>query len=354
MEESILMNKRPVLAITMGDPAGIGAEIVVKALGHKSIYDICVPIVIGDLEPVRDALSFTGSSLRFNIIKESGEAKGRFGEIDLIDMGLLEPQGWEYKTVSEKTGKASYEYIVKGINLALKEEVHAVVTCPINKEAIHKAGYHFAGHTEIFAYHTGCSRYAMMLVSDTLRVIHCTTHVSLRQACDLVTKERVYDVIRLADEALKLMGIKKPRIGVAGLNPHSSENGLFGDEERKWLYPAIEEAKDHGCLAEGPVPPDTVFVKALAGQYDIVVAMYHDQGHIPLKLTGFKLSVETHGHESVSGVNVTVGLPIIRTSVDHGTAYDKAGEGRANEGSLVEAINLAVSMARNKFPGLMK
>lgn len=347
------MNKKPILAITMGDAAGIGAEIAVKALGHKSIYDKCIPVVIGDLEPMRDAVSFTGTNLRFNIIHEPKEAKGQFGEIDLIDMGFLKPKGWEYKAVSDKTGKASYEYIVKGINLALKGEVHAVVTCPINKEAIHKAGYHFAGHTEIFAYHTKCRNYAMMLVSDALRVIHCTTHVSLKQACGLVTKERVYDVIRLADEALKLMGINKPRIGVAGLNPHSSEHGLFGDEEQKWISPAIEEAKANGCIVEGPIPPDTVFVKALAGQYDIVVAMYHDQGHIPLKLIGFKLSSDTHRQESISGVNITVGLPIIRTSVDHGTAYDKAGEGRANEGSLVEAIDLAVSMTNHKFPDLM-
>lgn len=347
------MDKRPILAITMGDPAGIGAEIAVKALGHKSVYDKCKPIVIGDLEPMRDAVSFTGSSLGFHMIKDPVEAKGRFGEIDIIDMGFLKPREWEYKAVTQKTGKASYEYIVRGIDLALKEKAHAVVTCPINKEAIHAAGYNFAGHTEIFACHTGCGNYAMMLVSDTLRVIHCTTHVSMRKACDLITRERVYNVIRLADEALKLMGIDKPRIGVAGFNPHSSEHGLFGDEEHRCICPAIEDAKAQGLFVEGPVPPDTVFVKALAGQYDIVVAMYHDQGHIPLKLIGFKLNLETDRFESISGVNITVGLPIIRTSVDHGTAYDKAGEGRANEGSLVEAIELAVEMARHKFQGFM-
>ena len=346
------MGKRPVLAITMGDAAGIGAEIAVKALEKKEIYDRCIPVVIGDYEPMAEAVEFTNSGLKINRIEDPVQAKGELGTIDMIDMGFLEPRGWEYKKVSAKTGGASYHYIVKGIELAMDGSVHAVVTGPINKEAFNAAGYHFAGHTEIFAHHTHCNNYAMMLTSKDLRVIHCTTHVSMREACDRVTKERVLNVIKLADEALRLMGIEDPKIGVAGLNAHCSENGLFGDEEQKWIIPAVEQANAEGYHVDGPVPPDTVFVKALAKQYDIVVAMYHDQGHIPLKLSGFKLNLETNRYESMSGINTTVGLPVIRTSVDHGTAFGKAGEGRANEESMVEAIDLAIIMANNKFPEL--
>ena len=255
---------RPILAITMGDAAGVGAEIAVKALGNQDIYEKCIPVVVGDYEPMADAAAFTKSGLALNRISDPSQAKGKFGTIDIIDMGFLSPQGWKYKEVSPKTGDAAYHYVVKGIELVLKGKAHAVVTGPINKEAIHEAGHQFAGHTEIFANQTKCKNYAMMLTSKDLRVIHCTTHVSLKKACDLVTKERVFSVIKLADEALKLLGIKNPRIAVAGLNPHCSENGLFGDEEQKWIIPAIEEAKAAGCYVDGPVPPDTVFVKAMA------------------------------------------------------------------------------------------
>lgn len=343
---------RPILAITMGDAAGVGAEIAVKALRNRNVYEKCIPVVVGDYEPMADAAAFTKSGLTLNKIDDPSQARGEFGVIDVIDMGFLQPQGWEYKKVSAKTGDAAYHYVVKGIDLVLEGRAHAVVTGPINKEAIHEAGHQFAGHTEIFAHRTKCGNYAMMLTSKDLRVIHCTTHVSLKRACDMVTTERVLGVIALADEALKLLGIRQPRIAVAGLNPHCSENGLFGDEEQKWIIPAIAQARAKGLIVEGPVPPDTVFVKAMAKQYDIVVAMYHDQGHIPLKLSGFKLNPETNRFESMSGVNITVGLPIIRTSVDHGTAFDRAGEGRANEESMVEAIEMAVVMASNKFPEL--
>ncbi|MEA5001972.1 MAG: 4-hydroxythreonine-4-phosphate dehydrogenase PdxA [Christensenella sp.] len=343
---------KPILAITMGDAAGVGAEIAVKALRSRDVYETCIPVVVGDYEPMADAVAFTNSGLALNRISDPSQARGEFGVIDVIDMGFLQPQGWEYKKVSAKTGDAAYNYVVKGIELVLGGQAHAVVTGPINKEAIHQAGHQFAGHTEIFAHQTQCKNYAMMLTSKDLRVIHCTTHVSLKRACDLVTTERVLTVIRLADEALKLLGIKQPKIAVAGLNPHCSENGLFGDEEQKWIIPAVEQAQAAGFDVEGPVPPDTVFVKAIAKQYDIVVAMYHDQGHIPLKMSGFKLNLETNQFESMSGVNTTLGLPVIRTSVDHGTAFDRAGEGRANEESMVEAIEMAVVMAGNKFPEL--
>ncbi|MHB1315140.1 MAG: 4-hydroxythreonine-4-phosphate dehydrogenase PdxA [Christensenellales bacterium] len=340
---------KPLLAITMGDPSGIGPEIAVKALHIKEIYNECIPVVVGDYEAIKEAVEFTQSSLKIHRMNEPEEAAGDYGIIDLIDLGILSPRSWEYKTVSAKTGDASFQYVRRGVELAIAKRVHGVVTGPINKEAINMAGHHYAGHTEIFAALTGCKNYAMLLTSGNLRVIHVTTHVSMRQACDRITKERVASVIRLADEAMKLMGMEHPRIGVAGFNAHCSENGLFGDEEAKAIIPAIEQTKKEGIQADGPVPPDTVFVKAIAGMYDIVVAMYHDQGHIPVKLCGFKLDIKTNRYSSISGINSTVGLPVIRTSVDHGTAFGKAGEGRANEESLVDAIRLAVVMARNKF-----
>ena len=339
---------RPIIGITMGDPAGIGPEISVKSLAKKEIYEDCLPIIIGDYEALKEANEFTNLDLKLNEVYDPKEAKGELGIIDFINLNYLKPRSWEYKKVSALTGEASFNYIKKAIELAMKDRIHAVTTGPINKESINLAGYKYSGHTEIFAEYTKAKDYAMMLVSDELRVIHATTHVSMRNACDLIKKKRLITVINLADNAMKLIGIENPRIGVAGLNPHSSENGLFGNEEKDEIIPAIEEAKKLGVIAEGPVPPDTVFVKALAGQYDIVVAMYHDQGHIPLKLTGFKLDALTNKYTSISGINCTVGLPIIRTSVDHGTAFGKAGEGRANEGSLIDAIRLAVKMAKTK------
>lgn len=340
---------RPVLAITMGDPAGVGPEVAAKALGHEELYGRCLPVVIGDEQPIRDALEAAGLDLKLNLIGSPAEAMGKAGTLDLIPLGLIGPGDWQYGAVSPKAGEAAYRYVEKGIALAMAGEAHAVVTGPINKEAVNLAGHHYAGHTEIFAALTGAKDYAMLLTSPTLRVIHATTHVSMRQACDRVTKERVLTVIRLAREAMAMLGIESPRIGVAGLNAHCSEHGLFGDEEEKWIAPAVEAARAEGIGAEGPVPPDTVFVKAMGGLYDVVVAMYHDQGHIPLKLSGFRMDPKTGLFTSMSGVNTTVGLPILRTSVDHGTAFDRAGKNTANEESMVDAIEMAVTMAKHKF-----
>ncbi len=340
---------RPVIGITMGDPAGIGGEIAVKALAKKEIYDKCIPIVIGDFEAIRDANEFSGTKLSLREIKEPGEALGEFGTVEYISLGYLAPGSWEYKKVQKLCGEASFQYVVTSIRLAMEGKIHAVITGPINKEAINLAGHHYSGHTEIFADYTHIKDYGMMLITQTLKVIHVTTHCSMRDACDRIKKDRVLAVIKLADEGLKLMGYHAPKIGVAGLNAHSSENGLFGWEEAREIIPAIEEARALGMDVDGPVPPDTVFVKCQAGQYDIVVAMYHDQGHIPVKLSGFKLDLKTNRYSSVSGVNCTIGLPIIRSSVDHGTAFGKAGEGRANEESLIDAINIGLVMAKNKF-----
>jgi 4-hydroxythreonine-4-phosphate dehydrogenase len=339
---------RPVIGITMGDPAGIGSEIAVKALCNKEIYENCVPVVIGDRQALTEANAFCSKELKLNEISDVSQAKGTYGTLDYINLGFLAPGSFEYKKVQQLCGEASFQYIIKSIELALTGRLDAVVTGPINKEAINAAGHEYSGHTEIFADYTNVKDYAMLLMSRTLRVIHVTTHCSMREACDRITKERVLKVIRLAREGLGLLGVKDPRIGVAGLNAHSSENGLFGKEEEREIIPAINAAKTEGIDVEGPVPPDTVFVKAQAGQYDAVVAMYHDQGHIPVKLSGFALDIKSNRYVSVGGVNCTIGLPIIRTSVDHGTAFGKAGEGRANEESLVDAINTALLMARHK------
>lgn len=339
---------KPLIGITMGEPAGIGAEIALKALGHPEIYDTCIPVIIGDTAALEDARRFLNSKLILREIEDAKEAKGEFGTVNYVNMGFLDHQDWKYKVSTALGGKASYGYIEKAVRWAMQNKIDAVVTGPISKESINMAGYPYSGHTEILGALTNTEKFAMLLCSDELRVIHVTTHVSMKDACDLITEQRVYDVIGLAKEGMRLLGYQDPKIGVAGFNAHSSENGLFGDQEEKAIIPAVERAKKEGVNVEGPVPPDTVFVKALAGQYDIVVAMYHDQGHIPLKLNGFKLDMETRKYTSMSGINCTIGLPIIRTSVDHGTAYGKAGEGRANEESLVEAIEAAILMSKNR------
>lgn len=340
--------ERGYIGISMGEPAGIGAEICVKALNHREIYDTCIPIVVGDRAAMEDALAMTNSALTLHPISDPDEALGEYGVIDYVDLGLLTSGSWRYKQNSVLGGRASYAYIQHAAQWAMDGKTDAIVTGPISKDSLRMAGYPFSGHTEILGHLTDTKDFAMLLISGSLRIIHVTTHVSMRDACDLITKERVYRVIRLANEGAQLLGLRSPRIGVAGFNPHCSENGLFGDQEAKAIIPAIAKAADEGLNVDGPVPPDTVFVKALAGQYDIVVAMYHDQGHIPLKLSGFKLELATGQYTSLSGVNCTIGLPIIRTSVDHGTAYGRAGEGRANEESMLEAIALAVAMKKNR------
>ena len=342
---------RPVLAITMGDPGGIGPEIIVKALSDKGVYDICSPVVIGDYEALSDALRFCGLNLAINEISRPQNALGEFGRVDLINLGYLQKGSWEYKKISRVCGLSSFGYIRAAVELALSGAVRGVVTAPISKESINKAGINYSGHTEIFADLTRATNYGMLLTNDKMRVIHVTTHVSLEKACKMITTERTLNVIKLADEALKAFGVKNPRIAVAGLNPHAGENGLFGNEEETIIKPAVAGAQSEGILAEGPFPPDTVFAKAIGGACDVVVAMYHDQGHIPFKLSSFRLDADTNTFSSVSGVNCTVGLPVIRTSVDHGTAFDIAGEGRASEESMIDAIKTAVLMAKVKFRG---
>ena len=245
-------------------------------------------------------------------------------------------------------GRASFEYVKAAINMAMGKAVDAIVTAPINKKSLRMAGLEYDGHTEILAEFTHTKNFAMLLASKHMHVIHVSTHCSLSEACRRVKKDRVYEVIKLADRGMRELGYSNPRIVVAGLNPHASEDGLFGQEEEMEIIPAIMQAKSEGYNVEGPLPPDTVFVKCQSGQYDIVVAMYHDQGHIPLKLSGFEYDWVQNKYNAVSGINCTIGLPIIRTSVDHGTAFGKAGEGRANEESMLDAIDAAVVMRGNR------
>ncbi len=329
---------KPVLGITMGDAAGIGAEIIVKSLSDKHLYEIAQPVVIGDKKMMQRALDLLQSPLKINVVTNLDNLNTKYGTIDLVDLDNV-PADLPYSQVDPRAGKAAYEYVEKAVQYAMANKVQAVVTAPLNKEALHAGGKMFPGHTEILAQLSGTKDYSMMLVSEKLRVIHVTTHVQLRKACDLVKKERVLTVIKLADENAKMLGFKQPRVAVAGLNPHSGENGMFGDEDRKEIVPAVEAAKQLGINASGPIPPDTVFHRAAnLNEFDIVVVMYHDQGHIPIKLLGFD-----------TGVNVTVGLPFIRTSVDHGTAFPIAGKGIADSKSMTESLYLAAQMAQIKF-----
>ena len=250
-----------------------------------------------------------------------------------------------YKTVTPEQGRASFEYVAKVIELAMSKEIDGTVTGPINKAAIHAGGHRYAGHTEIYATLTHTRDYSMMLSHGDFRVTHVSTHVSLRQACDLVKKDRVFRVIELTYAALKNFGLAEPRIGVAGLNPHCGEEGMFGHEDDEEIKPAVERGRKQGYIVEGPIPADTVFSKMKGGMYDAVVVMYHDQGHIPMKFLGFQYDQKTGQWGEMSGVNITLGLPIVRTSVDHGTAFGKAGEGRANPQSMIEAIKLGALLA---------
>ena len=328
---------RPVIGVTMGDAAGVGPEIVVKALMDKKIYDLCRPVIIGDGHVMEKAAAIVKAPVTVRRIGNVAEAHFVYGTLDVLDLKNLPPD-LPFAGVDGRAGRAAYEYVERAVELAMRGELDAIATAPLNKEALALGGCSLPGHTEILSTLSGTKQYAMMLVSKTLRIIHVSTHSSLRNACDLVKKDRVLRIIRLADATLRDLGVAAPRIAVAGLNPHAGEGGLFGREECEEIIPAIAEARDAGIDAVGPVSPDTVFYRAAVKRdFDIVVAMYHDQGHIPVKLLGF-----------ADGVNVTVGLPFIRTSVDHGTAFDVAGQGTADSRSMTEAIRQAAAMARSK------
>ncbi len=351
---------RPILGISMGDPFGNGPEITVKALADKSVYDRCKPLVVGDVSSMeyaaKVAKKVSNIDVKINPVKDVKDAKFEFGTIDVYDMGIIKPSDIPGDPNNPKPfglgatklgGEAAYQYVVKVIHMALNKEVDATITNALSKEAINMAGHHYSGHTEIYADETKTKKYAMMLAHEDLRVIHVSTHVALREACDRVKKERVLDCIRLANNAMKAIGIENPKIGVAGLNPHCGEDGMFGREEIDEIQPAIDQAMSEGVNIpeKKPTPPDTVFSKALGGWYDIVVVMYHDQGHIPLKVKGFVYNKNEHHWEAVAGINVTLGLPIIRASVDHGTGFGHAGDGGANALSLVNAMDYGIRLA---------
>lgn len=343
------MSERLIIGITMGDPASIGPEITVKALANASVYEACRPIVVGDAAVMARAAKIVGrEDIRIRAVSSVAEAGFEHGTIDVLDMGMTDMDRLETGRVSAMAGEAAFQYVKRVIELANAGEVDGTVTNALNKEAINVAGHHFSGHTEIYAEYTGTRKYTMMLAHQNLRVVHVSTHVSLREACDRVKKARVLEVIRIAHQACRDLGIAQPKIGVAGLNPHSGENGLFGREEIEEIIPAIEAANAEGICAEGPVPADTIFSKARGGWYDIVVAMYHDQGHLPLKLLGFVYNRDAGKWDAVEGVNITLGLPIVRASVDHGTAFDQAGKGVANELSLMNAIDYGVRLAASR------
>ena len=342
------MEERLIIGITMGDPASIGPEITVKALSLEEIYHKCRPLVIGDANVMEAAVRIVGKDgIKIHPVHSVDEALFEPGTIDVYDMGLVDMDQLERGKVSAMAGEAAFRYVEKVIQMALAGEVDGTVTNAFSKEAINLAGHHYSGHTEVYADMTGTKKYTMMLAHENMRVVHVSTHVSLREACERVKKDRVLEVIRIAYQACRNLGIQQPKIGVAGLNPHSGENGLFGREEIEEIIPAIEAANGEGIFAEGPVPPDTVFSKARGGWYDMVVAMYHDQGHIPLKVVGFVYNQEQQKWDAVAGINITLGLPIVRASVDHGTAFDQAGQGVANELSLMNAIDYGIRLSKS-------
>ena len=319
----------PLIAVTMGDPAGIGPEIVARTFAEEGFKDEGRALVVGDPEILERATKLLELSLRVNAISEPEEAAFEPGAVDVLAVGEL-PQDLPFGRLDARAGDAAFRYVERATHLASAGRVGAIATAPLNKEAMHLAGHKYPGHTEILAELTGTKAYAMMLVTDELKVIHVSTHVSLREAIERVRPDRELAVIHLAHDALRKLGVESPRVAVAGLNPHAGENGLFGTEDAERIRPAVEAAVEEGIEATGPWAPDTVLMRARRGEFDVVVVQYHDQGHIPVKLMGFD-----------TGVNVTVGLPFFRTSVDHGTAFDIAGTGKADHASMRAAIDLA-------------
>ncbi|MFN8593362.1 MAG: 4-hydroxythreonine-4-phosphate dehydrogenase PdxA [Thermomicrobiales bacterium] len=324
---------RPLLAITLGDPSGIGPEIIVRALGRADVLARCRPLVIGDRRIIERAATALSQPMALDIVADPAAGAYAPGAITLLDLQNAPPEECPLGEISAVSGGAAVDYVFRACDLALAGTVDAVVTAPLNKAAMQRAGYTYAGHTELLTERTRAQRVSMLLIGPNLRVVHVSTHVALTEAIARVTPERVGEVIQIAHEACAALGIANPRIAVAGLNPHASEGGLFGNEEASRIVPAIVAARERGLDVSDPQPPDTVFLRATKGEFDIVVAQYHDQGHIPMKLLAFD-----------SGVNVSYGLPIVRTSVDHGTAFDIAGKGIASDSSLLAAIDVALQM----------
>lgn len=323
-----------IIAVTMGDPAGIGPEIIIKALAEGELSGTQA-VVVGCAATFRRILALgVTPAAELRIIDEVSQAHFAPGVINVIDEPLADPQALVPGKVQKEAGDLAYRCVKRATELAMAGHVHAIATAPLNKEALYSAGHIYPGHTELLAKLTHSRDYAMVLYTDKLKVIHVSTHIALRKFLDTLNHERVETVIQMADTFLRRVGYENPRIAVAGVNPHAGENGLFGDEEIKIVGPSVEKMKAKGINVTGPCPPDTVFLQTYEGMYDMVVAMYHDQGHIPLKLMGF-----------YDGVNITAGLPFIRTSADHGTAFDIAWTGKAKSESMAISIQLAVQLA---------
>ncbi len=347
---SATIDNRPILGITMGDPAGIGPEITAKVLTSDEPYQISRPIIIGDAGVMRRAAEIVNAKLELRVLERCSDSVGKQGVMEMIDLANVDVGKLEMGKVSGAAGHAAFEYITRSIELAMKGEIHAVVTCPINKESLHLGGHKFPGHTEIFAHYTGSKDSVMMLAEGKYRVAHVSTHVSLKEAVARVTKERVLRVIELAAQGCRDLGIADPRVGVAGLNPHAGENGLFGDEEPTQIIPAMEAARAKGIRCFGPFAADTMFPRAAGGNdFDICIAMYHDQGHLAVKMRGFTFDGKSGKWSTVKGINASLGLPIIRVSVDHGTAFDQAGKGTASEASLLDAMMYGAHMGRPRM-----
>lgn len=330
------MTIKPLIAITMGDPCGIGPEIVVKALASKELNQICTPLVIGDMNAMERARSLLKSPIGFQVVNFPSEANFlNYGTFAIIPLSSLAVSDIQYSKPTVSTGEAFYQYICHGAKLCLAGEVAAMATAPINKEAMNMAGHHYPGHTELLAELCGKTDFVMMLAGDVLRVSLVTIHEALADVPRLITVDKILKTIRItADGVRRLTGKSFPKLAVLSLNPHAGEGGMFGDEEKKVIMPAIAAARSESIDVAGPLSADTLFYFAAKGEYDGVVAMYHDQGLIPLKMLHFD-----------DGVNCTLGLPIIRTSVDHGTAYPLAGTGKASEKSMLAAIKMAVKLA---------
>ena len=330
---------RPIVAITMGDPAGVGPEIIMKALAVPEVYEISRPLVIGDARRLAKAGKIVGSRLSIRTINEPGDGRYRLGEVDCVDLEIV-PDDLPFGKLSAKAGDAAFRFIQRAVELATAGRIDAICTAPLNKEALHAGGHPFPGHTEMLAKLSGTPEVSMMLATPKMRVIHVTTHIGLLDAIEKIEPGLVERTIRRGHDALVRAGIDHPRIAVCAINPHAGEGGLFGrGEEEKKVIPGIEAARAHGIAVEGPLPADTVFFRAGRGDFDLVVAMYHDQGHGPVKVLGLE-----------AGVNITVGLPFVRTSVDHGTAFDIAGTGKADERSMVQALRDAVALAPKGRP----
>ena len=324
----------PVIGLTMGDPAGIGPELIVKALdGHHGVTELCSPLVVGDARRLERAAEICGLPVRIATVA-SDKVQVPTGTIACIDLGNVACD-LPFGQLAPAAGQAAYEYVCCAVELALAGTIDAICTLPLNKEALHAAGHFYPGHTELLAELTGIEEVSMMLDTGTFRVVHVTTHVGLLDAIGLIEPGLVHRTIVRTHEALRRSGIERPSIAVCGINPHAGENGLFGrGEEEEKIVPAVKQARREAIDVHGPLPADTVFSRAQRGDFDAVVAMYHDQGHGPVKVLGLD-----------KGVNITIGLPVVRTSVDHGTAFDIAGTGQADVGSLLSALRAAATLA---------